>query len=100
MRTHDEAYEAAKSEPHLIPNSKKTGYVGGPPGVRTAADIQAMRDHYDELVEMGYSRGADWYKRMQAQAREVAHGRENQFSEEGALWSAQATPRTEMLHAL
>jgi len=100
MRNHSAAYDVAKDEPHLILNPQRTGYVGGPPGVRTAADIQAMRDHYDELVEMGYSRGADWYKRMQEQAREVAPGRENQFAEEGALWSAQATPPTELLQNL
>ena len=95
-----EASEVARAEPHLIPT--KDGFVGGPAGVASEADIREMRARFDADVKAGAA-GGDWYERAMAHIREVAGPdpeRQRLLAREYALWSAQADPDTNMNFAL
>lgn len=96
----EQASEIARTEPHLIPT--KDGFVGGPAGVASEADIREMRARFDADVKAGAS-GGDWYERAMAHIREVAGPdpeRQRLLAREYALWSAQADPDTNMNFAL
>lgn len=100
LEDHAEAIEVARSEPHLIKASRqgeKSGvYVGSPNTVQSKADLDRMRDEYDALVELGQSIpgvGPDWYKRIGANWKRIAPGRETLAADEFAMFSPQATPR-------
>lgn len=95
------AVETARSEPHLIQDP--TGqFVGGPRGVLSRQDIEKMRELFDEDVAQG-AEGADWYTRARASNAELAGpdpARQRLLAQEQALWSAQATPDTNLNFAL
>ena len=95
------AIAVARGEPHLIQDASGQ-YVGGPRGVTTPEQIAAMRQAFDADVAAG-AEGADWYTRAREFNREVAGpdpARQQLLSDEEALWSAQATPDTNMNFAL
>ncbi len=95
------AIAVARGEPHLIQDTSGQ-YVGGPRGVTTPEHIAAMRQAFDADVAAGAD-GADWYTRAREFNREVAGpdpARQQLLSDEEALWSAQATPDTNMNFAL
>lgn len=99
LKDHAKAIEVARSEPHLIKagrQGEKSGvYVGSPNTVQSKADLDRMRDEYDALVELGQSIpgvGPDWYKRIAANWKKIAPGRETLAAEEFAMFSPQATP--------
>ena len=93
----EEAIKTAKQEPHLI-TDKSGQYVGAPRGVKSRAQIEANRKAFDEDVAAG-AEGADWYTRARQSNVEWAGpdpARQQLISDEEALWSAQASPDTNM----
>lgn len=91
------AIATARSEPHLIQDS--TGrYIGAPRGVTTREQIETNRANFDKDVAAGAG-GADWYTRAREANADWAGpdpARQQLLSDEEALWSAQATPDTNM----
>ena len=63
----DQAVEAARAEPHLIPaGDQSAGYfIGGPQKIQSPADLQAARSGFDAYVA-AEPRGFDWYDRYRA----------------------------------
>lgn len=95
------AVETAKKEPHLI-TDKSGQYVGGPRGLKTKAGIKKMREDFDRDVAAG-AEGGDWYTRARATNQEWAGpdpARQRLLAREEALWSAQASPDTNLNFAL
>jgi hypothetical protein len=94
------AIEQAKQGKHI--KRDKTGqYVGAPRGVNSPAKLGRVRRNFDDVLEdPEYAGvGADWYERAKMGIRQVAGGnkkREDLFSDESALWSAQADPGTNL----
>lgn len=96
MSTED-AVAAARAQPHLMPASDGT-YIGGPSHVRSPADLEAMRARFDEDVALG-AEGGQWYPLERQFNREVAGpdpSRQSLLAREEGLWSAQASPDTNM----
>lgn len=93
----DEAIAAARKEPHLT-QDKSGQYIGAPRGATTREQIEANRKSFDADVAAG-SGGADWYTRAREANKEWAGpdpARQQLISDEEALWSAQASPDTNM----
>ena len=92
----DEAIGVARTERHI---KKQTdgSYVGAPAFVRSAGDIQKMRDDFDAQV-FGGVLGADWYQRAREGIRKMKGGgprskrARQQTADELAVFSAQADP--------
>ena len=63
----EQAVETARDEPHLIPagQGSRSGFVGGPPDVKDAADLAQRRAEFDAYVGKD-PRGWDWYDRYRA----------------------------------
>lgn len=96
MKT-DEAIAAARKEPHLT-QDKSGQFIGAPRGVTTKKQILENRAAFDADVAAG-SGGADWYTRAREANKEWAGpdpARQQLISDEEALWSAQASPDTNM----
>jgi len=102
-----EAIQVARSEQHLM-QDKSGQYIGAPRGVKTPVDIAAMRQKFDAQVEAGIE-GADWYPRARTFNEEIAGPvvpgldrpqAQSLAAAEQALFSAQATPDTNMGFAL
>jgi len=95
--TTPEAMDAARSERHLI-QGQEGQYVGAPRGVKTRQDVERLRANFDSQVEDG-AIGADWYPRAQAGYAEITGNnpaRNDLAAHEGALWSAQSNPETNL----
>jgi len=96
-----QAIKTAKTEPHLI-KDKSGQYVGAPRGMSSPLAVKEMRKSFDEDVATG-AEGGDWYTRARATNQEWAGpdpARQRLIAREQALWSAQATPDTNMNFAL
>lgn len=96
-----QAIQTAKTEPHIIPD-KSGQYVGAPRGMTSPLAVKEMRENFDKDVAMG-AEGGDWYTRARATNEEWAGpdpARQRLLAREQALWSAQATPDTNMNFAL
>lgn len=93
----EEAIKTARREPHLQ-QDKSGQYIGAPRGVKTKRQIAKNRQAFDADVAAG-SGGADWYTRARKANVEWAGpdpARQQLISDEEALWSAQASPDTNM----
>lgn len=93
----DEAIRVARRQPHLQ-QDRSGQYIGAPRGVTTRGQIAKNRRAFDEDVAAG-SGGADWYTRAREANVEWAGpdpARQQLISDEEALWSAQASPDTNM----
>lgn len=72
--------------------------VGAPEGVRTPADLAALRANADAKVQAGAS-GMDWYDRARREAQELAPddpAAQSLFARGTAAYSPQSTPPTEI----
>jgi len=97
----DLAVKIAREEPHIMRDASGQ-VIGAPRGVKSASDIEAMRAAFDRDVEAG-APGGDWYTRARATNREWAGSdpaRQRLLAQEEALWSAQASPDTNLNFAL
>jgi hypothetical protein len=95
------AMEIARTEQHIIPQTDG-GFVGAPAPIKSRADIDAMRNKYDDLVEGGQG-GADWYWRTHAGVKEIAGSdpkRQHLLAEEYGITSPQSNPDTNMGFAM
>ena len=75
---YDQAVEAARAEPHLIPaGDQSAGYfIGGPQKIQSPADLQAARSGFDAYVA-AEPRGFDWYDRYRAGMNRATGGDPN-----------------------
>lgn len=95
--TSEEAVATARRQPHLMKSSDGT-FVGGPTGVKGKTTLNRMRQTFDADVAAGAS-GGDWYTRARDENVVWAGpdpARQRLLAQEEALWSAQATPDTNM----
>jgi hypothetical protein len=95
------AMEIARTEQHIIPQTDG-GFVGAPAPIKSRADIDAMRNNYDDLVEGGQG-GADWYWRTHAGVKEIAGSdpkRQHLLAQEYGITSPQSNPDTNMGFAI
>jgi hypothetical protein len=71
----DQAIEAARAQPHLIPAGGQSGgyYIGGPRSIQSPADLEAARAGFDAYVA-GDPRGYDWYDRYRAGLNQATGG--------------------------
>ena len=89
----------ARSDLHLIPGGDRSPgfYLGGPPQVGSAADLQALRERvYQRLA--GAQQGSTWYDRYRNDISRLTGGDPNAstwLARTEANWSPQRPPPTE-----
>lgn len=93
----EEALAHARRGAHLV--RKADGkYVGAPEHIRSPQALAALRRRLDKLAEEG-EMGRDWYDRTEEGNRAIAgesYTRNEMLGAEEGLWSAQATPDTNL----
>jgi hypothetical protein len=99
-----EALKTAVNNPHLIEGGagQRGAFVGGPPAVQSMADLQALRDRYDQGVGAG-ERGARWYDEYRDAIARVTGNNPLQnlwMARLQAQYSPSAQPETELGFAL
>lgn len=97
----EEAIKTARKEPHLI-KDKSGQYVGAPRGTKTKRAVTKLRQNFDKDVETG-AEGGNWYtvaRRGNENWAGPDPARQRLLAREEALWSAQATPDTNLNFAL
>ena len=93
----DEALAHARRGAHLVRKSDGK-YVGAPEHIRSPQALAALRRQLDRLAEEG-EMGRDWYDRTEEGNRRIAgesYARNEMLGAEEGLWSAQATPDTNL----
>jgi hypothetical protein len=98
--TKDKATALARRGKHLK-RDKSGQYVGAPRGVDSPGSLRKMRSDFDKVLTSDEYAGvgADWYDRAKMGIRQVTGGdrkKADLFSDESALWSAQADPGTNL----
>jgi hypothetical protein len=100
----EQAIETARTEPHLIPagQGSRSGFIGGPPDVQTAADLIQRRSDFDKYVGAD-PRGWDWYDRYRAGMQRATGGDEEMnrwMSPMQGSWSQGVNPSSEQGYVL
>ena len=88
------ALEAAREGNHLRKTQGSGEYIGGPPGVRTQAHLDAARAEHDRLAKLGAEEGMDWYDEVAADFERMFRDPEaaDRFARAHAHTSARAKP--------